>query len=1062
MAFAPTIHSIGDAQFLSQVLNAVAMIIGTNDFVQLVSIGLLLGAIIVVLQGLFRGAREIPWHQLLLGWILYACMFVPTTTVIVEDAYTGKAYSVDNVPIGVAFAGSMISNVGYGITNLFETAYGDVRGISEGTFAEPLVILNAVRQHASDVRVLQELDKSIGQGTDIQKTLHNYIKECTLPKLALSITTPTELVTGDMMEELKFESSIYGTRSYIENPSGENLTCAEAWKKIEPALEKIKDPKFINQLSTAANLKGEAGDRAMIDDYQAAFDMLNINGTAVEEFMLASTIKPIYEKAVSGYYRNLGDKTSAIMFNQAVQQRNTQWAAEASMFMTVVRPFLSFFEGFMYSITPVLAFLLVLGGIGISLGVKYILLILWIQLWMPVLSICNLYIIMSARGELAAQTFTSFYSVDKLGQSLEHWMATGGMLASATPLISLFLITGSTFAFTSLTQRMAGGDHINEKIPTPDIMRQGEFYAHGTAGNGNSFLGAIRTGTEGTEGTINFDKMRSEARQSALSEAKAATNVLNNGYSTNYSSATTAADQAAISREIGSRMMASGSSAVQSLESGIRQTSWGKNLSKEQMSQVIDTVSAGVSAGLSTPEIFKQIVSLGFSSKAETAENDSSRIGSNISEQDQKSLQNTFQTTNSSDLSKAREAALTETDSKTFLNNAGVSENSQVGRTVQNAIEKTQNYQKTMSATESLGFTGTWTTRQVTGMLKNENGEAVMGQIANAYQGTAIDREAEAVSQRLQKENGMNKANARVAGYITALGKSGDYRDQQNLRSLLGTATGMNFSPMSDPDQNKGIAGNVQNASEQGLRNEAQLKERALNAEKSVPKEQQAIADKLGSAPNSIDRAEGTVRRASVEFTAGNKQTPGVLGNQSRLNENHNAKDIIKARENLKGLPQDVAAIPRSFFKTQQDAVARCVKAGLTDGQTMYMSRRLMGAYGGLKNAGYQALYDENERLYGQGTKSNMSKEELTALTNDMVANLDHAARGGEHFEAGLSNVTEWNKANTAFGANPNEEMANRIKRLDDTMGREPSDHLTPKEKAQHNRYRGLEGKGTD
>lgn len=898
MAFAPTIHSIGDAQFLSQVLNAVAMIIGTNDFVQLVSIGLLLGAIIVVLQGLFRGAREIPWHQLLLGWILYACMFVPTTTVIVEDAYTGKAYSVDNVPIGVAFAGSTISNVGYGITNLFETAYGDVRGISEGTFAEPLVILNAVRQHASDVRVLQELDKSIGQGTDIQKTLHNYIKECTLPKLALSITTPTDLVTGDMMEELKFESSIYGTRSYIENPSGENLTCAEAWKKIEPALEKIKDPKFINQLSTVANLKGEAGDRAMIDDYQAAFDMLNINGTAVEEFMLASTIKPIYEKAVSGYYRNLGDKTSAIMFNQAVQQRNTQWAAEASMFMTVVRPFLSFFEGFMYSITPVLAFLLVLGGIGISLGVKYILLILWIQLWMPVLSICNLYIIMSARGELAAQTFTSFYSVDKLGQSLEHWMATGGMLASATPLISLFLITGSTFAFTSLTQRMAGGDHINEKIPTPDIMRQGEFYAHGTAGNGNSFLGAIRTGTEGTEGTINFDKMRSEARQSALSEAKAATNVLNNGYSTNYSSATTAADQAAISREIGSRMMASGSSAVQSLESGIRQTSWGKNLSKEQMSQVIDTVSAGISAGWSTPEIFRRIgLSFGANTASGTSENDTSQKGLAINEEDRKALQNTFQTTNSSDLSKAREAALTETDSRTFLNNAGVSENSQVGRTVQNAIEKTQNYQKTMSATESLGFTGTWTTRQVTGMLKNENGEAVMGQIANAYQGTAIDREAEAVSQRLQKENGMNKANARVAGFITALGKSGDYRDQQNLRSLLGTATGMNFSPMSDPDQNKGIAGNVENASEDGLRNEAQLKERALAAEKSVPKEQMEIANKLGSTPDSIDRAENTVRKASVGFTMGAKDNPqdGVLGNQVRLNENHNAKDIMKA-----------------------------------------------------------------------------------------------------------------------------------------------------------------------
>ena len=78
MAFAPTIHSIGDAQFLSQVLNAVAMIIGTNDFVQLVSIGLLLGVIIVVLQGLFRGHGRFRgincfWD----GSSMPACLFLP-------------------------------------------------------------------------------------------------------------------------------------------------------------------------------------------------------------------------------------------------------------------------------------------------------------------------------------------------------------------------------------------------------------------------------------------------------------------------------------------------------------------------------------------------------------------------------------------------------------------------------------------------------------------------------------------------------------------------------------------------------------------------------------------------------------------------------------------------------------------------------------------------------------------------------------------------------------------------------------------------------------------------
>ena len=154
--------------------------------------------------------------------------------------------------------------------------------------------------------------------------------------------------------------------------------------------------------------------------------------------------------------------------------------------------------------------------------------------------------------------------------------------------------------------------------------------------------------------------------------------------------------------------------------------------------------------------------------------------------------------------------------------------------------------------------------------------------------------------------------------------------------------------------------------------------------------------------------------------------------------------------------------LTRSFLNAQSEAVKRCVQAGLTDGQTLYMSRKLMGAYGEMRNVGYRALLEENDRLYGAGTKSNMNKEEVTALTNDMVKNLDHAARGGEYFETGLSHVTDWNKANTAFGVNPNEENANRIKRLDETLGRKPTNNFTPKEKATHDRYRGLEEKGTD
>lgn len=46
-----TIYSIGDSALLEQVLIAVAMITGTNDFTKMASIGLLVSVVIVCVKG---------------------------------------------------------------------------------------------------------------------------------------------------------------------------------------------------------------------------------------------------------------------------------------------------------------------------------------------------------------------------------------------------------------------------------------------------------------------------------------------------------------------------------------------------------------------------------------------------------------------------------------------------------------------------------------------------------------------------------------------------------------------------------------------------------------------------------------------------------------------------------------------------------------------------------------------------------------------------------------------------------------------------------------------------
>ena len=110
-----TIYSIGDSVFLSEIINSIAMISGSGNIVKMAVIGGLLSVIFVMVQSLFQGAQHINFQHILLGWVLYACLFGPTTRVLIEDVYSGTVIIVDNAPLGVGATGGLISKIGYNI-----------------------------------------------------------------------------------------------------------------------------------------------------------------------------------------------------------------------------------------------------------------------------------------------------------------------------------------------------------------------------------------------------------------------------------------------------------------------------------------------------------------------------------------------------------------------------------------------------------------------------------------------------------------------------------------------------------------------------------------------------------------------------------------------------------------------------------------------------------------------------------------------------------------------------------------------------------------------------------
>ena len=75
------IYSIGDAAFLTQILNAVAALTGTGDFRQLVAVGLAVGVIIGLFQGLIQ--QTLQAGRFFIALLVYLLAFGTSVSVTI-------------------------------------------------------------------------------------------------------------------------------------------------------------------------------------------------------------------------------------------------------------------------------------------------------------------------------------------------------------------------------------------------------------------------------------------------------------------------------------------------------------------------------------------------------------------------------------------------------------------------------------------------------------------------------------------------------------------------------------------------------------------------------------------------------------------------------------------------------------------------------------------------------------------------------------------------------------------------------------------------------------------
>jgi conjugal transfer mating pair stabilization protein TraG len=528
------IISLGRMDFMLAVLNGLAILTaddGPAGYGGLVALGLLIGVVLALLRGIVTQKLELQY--VLGGWLLFACLFVPKVTVTVEDIYTGETQTVANVPLGPAAIGSITSTIGVTLADAFGTVFA-VPSLTTTGYMDSLELINAMR--TMDYGAANDGDAANAlNAVDLQRSMRAYLIDCVYYDMAMDLpvhdVTAAELrESADLLTSIEVNSNTWFTTVYLieGDQDGQTLTCAEAYTQLSSFVR----TRFLPAWETyIASLLGLTDTSTQMQD---ALDAIFGVGRDAQTYMLNALIKRELELAEVGYHAQADNSAGVLMRVQAMEQRRTQWAAEQSLWAEMARPAIAFIEGFFYAVSPFMGFLFTLGAPGITLFARYLLLAVWIQLWMPVLAVTNLYITIAASNDLqriaaGGTDPLTIVGLDSVWTETASWLAFGGSMVAATPLLTLILITGSYFALTRLTDRLAGADHVDERIQSPDIMAPAAIAATGAMGmqtasyTSDPMHGLHRTGLPNVLPSVNFSSdIRSSVQSAHAAQEQAA------------------------------------------------------------------------------------------------------------------------------------------------------------------------------------------------------------------------------------------------------------------------------------------------------------------------------------------------------------------------------------------------------------------------------------------------------------------------------------------------------------------------------------------------------------
>ena len=438
-----TIYTIAGGAWFQDTLNGVASFLDSRAGDALIAMATAVSVIV--------GAATYIRTRNIMDLVKWAGFYVLVIAVLIGDKRSvqiidlsepARIYQVDNVPAGLAAPASMITRIGAGMAQTYDTIFARPDAL---TYSKTGMLFGAqLAAGSSDFRFSEP---------EIQRMFSDYVHNCVVGDIMLN----NKYTIGELMNAADPYSLIFSRPSPLRGLYDKNrnfLTCEQAATRINtdsgdisgantsPFLQQILNTLhgFTDQVFGQTNGAQSALFTEMLGDSYNYFHRTSLTST---EIIRKNVIMNGLRSGLESFSALSGD--TAGLVNVATQtsmaKMRLSQATSASIAANTLPVMYSVLLGMTIALFPVLIVLAVVSSLSWTIIKGYVYTIAYLQMWPILFSILNHAMNFYLQGKLSG-TAVTLANFDQVQNTYSDIGTTAGWLALSIPFIAWGMVKG--------------------------------------------------------------------------------------------------------------------------------------------------------------------------------------------------------------------------------------------------------------------------------------------------------------------------------------------------------------------------------------------------------------------------------------------------------------------------------------------------------------------------------------------------------------------------------------------------------------------------------------------